>query len=63
MNSLDFRNPGSIIHKAFVHSSSFASVVWNPEYNVHITRLERVQNRFLRNLGFEPMSRAPNLKF
>lgn len=55
-NSSDFKNPGSIIslYYAFVHSKlSFASVVWNPRYNIHITRLERVQNRFLRYLGFK----------
>lgn len=40
------------LYYAYVFSKlNFASIVWNPQYNTYIDRIERVQMRFLRFLG------------
>lgn len=55
-NTTNFKNPNSIIsvYYAFIHSKlNYASTVWNPQYAVHSQRIESVQHRFLRYLGFK----------
>lgn len=55
-NARDFSDPKMLIslYYAFIHSRiSFASVIWNPRYAVHINRIERIQNKFLKFLAFK----------
>lgn len=52
----EFRDPRVFtgLYYAFVHSKlSFASVIWNPIYEVHIKRIQRIQNKFLKFLAFK----------
>lgn len=43
-----------VLYCAFVRSHlEYASQVWNPQYNVYITRLENIQKRFLRFLDYK----------
>ncbi|CAG9134857.1 unnamed protein product [Plutella xylostella] len=43
-----------ILYCAYVRSHlEYASEIWNPRYNMYIDRLERVQRRFTRFLGFK----------
>lgn len=42
------------LYYAYVFSRlNFASPVWNPQYNIYIDRIERVQNKFLKSLAFK----------
>lgn len=55
----DFRNPRSLLtlYYSYIHSKlSFASIIWNPHYNIHIQRLESIQKKFLKSLAFKTRS-------
>ena len=55
-SSKDFKNVRAVIslYYAYVYSKlSFASVIWNPLYKTYVDRIERIQNKFLRTLGFK----------
>ena len=42
------------IYFSLVHSKlNFASIIWNPQYLLYKSRLESVQNRFVRYLNFK----------
>lgn len=42
-----------VLYYSFVRSVlEFASVVWNPQYTVHIDRIEGIQNKFLKSLDY-----------
>ena len=59
----DFNKPETLIslYFAFVHNKVlFGSVIWNPHYDVHTTRIERIQNRFLRFLAFKTHTTIEN---
>lgn len=61
--SADFKNIKTykILYCAFVRSHlEYASQVWNPNYNVYIDRIERVQKRFLRFLQFKTRKYSSN---
>lgn len=50
-----FRRPCTykILYNSFVRSIlEFASVVWTPHYQIHIDRIERIQNIFLKSLCY-----------
>lgn len=50
-NSSGFADPNALklIYTAFVRSKlEYASVVWNPHCNIHISRIERVQRTFIK---------------
>ncbi|KAG7295979.1 hypothetical protein JYU34_021071 [Plutella xylostella] len=43
-----------ILYCAYVRSHlEYASQIWNPQYDIYIDRLERIQKRFIRYLGFK----------
>lgn len=53
--SSDFKNIKTmkILYCAFVRSHlEYSSQIWNPNYKVHIDRLESIQRRFLRYIQF-----------
>lgn len=53
--SKPFRRPFTfkILYYTFVRSIlEFGSVIWNPQYAVHISRIEKIQNKFLKSLDF-----------
>lgn len=46
----DFRNPQSIktLYCSIVRSIlEYASIIWDPAYNIHIDRIERIQKKFI----------------
>lgn len=54
-SSKKFKNSNTkiLLFNALVKSSlEYSSVIWNPMYNVHNTRLERVQKSFTRHLAY-----------
>lgn len=43
-----------LLYCAYVRSHlEYASQIWNPRYNVYINRIERIQKKFTRYLGFK----------
>lgn len=51
-----FKNQKSLIvlYNAYIFSKlNFATVIWNPQYSVYIDRLEKIQYRFVKYLGFK----------
>lgn len=51
-----------ILYCAYVRSHlEYASQIWNPQYGIYIDRLERVQRRFTRFLGFK--FKLPRMKY
>nr|CAH7748267.1 unnamed protein product [Callosobruchus chinensis] len=54
--SKHFNNPATLLslYYAFIHSNlSFASIIWSPQYDVHINRIESVQHKFLKILAYK----------
>lgn len=54
-NSRDFKSLPTLrlLFITFVRSKlEYASIVWNPNYNIHITLLEKVQRRFFKSATF-----------
>lgn len=50
-----------ILYCAFVRSHlEYASQVWNPAFDIYITRIERIQKRFLRFLQFKTRKYVTN---
>lgn len=50
-NAVDFKDPYTLrtLYFAFVRSQlEYCVIIWDPSYNIHIKRIERVQNRFLK---------------
>ncbi|KAG7296239.1 hypothetical protein JYU34_021353 [Plutella xylostella] len=50
-----FKDPSTyiILYYAYVRSTlEFCSVVWNPQYTVHIDRIEKIQNKFTKALDY-----------
>lgn len=55
-SSKPFRNMKTIkiLYCAYVRSHlEYASQIWNPQYDLYIGRLERIQKKFVRYLGFK----------
>ena len=51
-----FKNATTLmaLYQSFVKSKlQYASLIWSPQYSVHINRIERVQRRFLKYLQFK----------
>lgn len=54
-----FKDPKTFLslYFAFVYSKlSFASAIWNPNYKIHINRIETIQNKFLKVLAYKAAS-------
>lgn len=50
-----------ILYCAFVRSNlEYVSQVWNPNYNIYISRIERIQERFIRYLQFKVKTYLPD---
>lgn len=65
-NSHDFQNSETLIllYNAYVRSRlEYASIVWEPCYEVHIDHIERVQRRFLKFLSFKSTGVYPYIGF
>lgn len=46
--------PIKVLYSAYVRSIlEYASVIWNPQYDVYISRIESIQKKFLRYLQFK----------
>lgn len=53
-----------LLYNTYVRSHlEYASVIWEPYYDVHINSLERVQRRFLKYLSFKSSGVYPSIGF
>ncbi|KAI5751055.1 hypothetical protein M8J77_003777 [Diaphorina citri] len=62
-NTKDFSNVSTLrtLYFAYVRSVlEYCSVVWSPQYQVHIKSLESIQHKFLRLIAFKSNTRIEN---
>uniref|UniRef100_A0A8D8VIY2 Uncharacterized protein n=1 Tax=Cacopsylla melanoneura TaxID=428564 RepID=A0A8D8VIY2_9HEMI len=62
----DFRNTNTlkILYYAYVRSGlEYCSVVWSPQYNVHIKSIESVQHKFLRTIAYRQKNPIVNHEY
>lgn len=65
-NSRDFMkiNTLKLLYFSFVRSRvEYCSVIWSPQYNVHIINLEKLQRRFLKYISFRVDGVYPYIGF